>query len=332
MQAAGCVGAAVHAQAAGWLCIAASCARAAAPLPLRSLVYKAVQAPETAPLLQQALQSKAGKSRDPARPYAGLAGACVQQRSSSSTRLVRSQCACVCLSCSLRTLRRATLPRMQAWPTCCLSSLAPRCSSWCRGACRQRCVCTACAHARDIHLHKRSACTRPSGCATSARPLPPDLSQPTARTPAHPFTLHHPQVDAHLSHDAKATYDRAMRLMDLYAARGVEPRRVYIKLASTWEGISAARKLQRQGVDCNCTLLFSFGQARAAARPRCMLRACMLLVCAVGGRVTRRAHMHARAPRAGGRVCRRGRGHHQPLCRPHPGLAQGQGWPRLCSI
>jgi transaldolase len=53
--------------------------------------------------------------------------------------------------------------------------------------------------------------------------------------------------------------------MDLYAARGIEPGRVYIKLASTWEGVEAARRLQREGVDVNCTLLFSFGQAVACA-------------------------------------------------------------------
>jgi transaldolase len=51
-----------------------------------------------------------------------------------------------------------------------------------------------------------------------------------------------------------------MRLVDLYGSRGIGPERLYIKLASTWEGVEACRKLQRQGVDCNMTLLFSFGQ------------------------------------------------------------------------
>jgi transaldolase len=73
------------------------------------------------------------------------------------------------------------------------------------------------------------------------------------------------EVDAHLSYDSKATYDKAMRLMDLYSCRGIGPDRVYIKLASTWEGVEACRKLQKQGVDCNMTLLFSFGQAAACA-------------------------------------------------------------------
>jgi transaldolase len=50
--------------------------------------------------------------------------------------------------------------------------------------------------------------------------------------------------------------------MDLYSSRGIGPERIYIKLASTWEGVEACRKLQRQGVDCNMTLLFSFGQVR----------------------------------------------------------------------
>jgi transaldolase len=60
---------------------------------------------------------------------------------------------------------------------------------------------------------------------------------------------------------------QAMRLMDLYSSRGIGPDRVYIKLASTWEGVEACRKLQRQGVDCNMTLLFSFGQVRHMAKP-----------------------------------------------------------------
>lgn len=73
------------------------------------------------------------------------------------------------------------------------------------------------------------------------------------------------EVDAHLSHDATATYDKALRLVELYAKKGVEPGRVYIKIASTWEGVEACRRLQKQGIDCNMTLLFSFGQAAACA-------------------------------------------------------------------
>jgi len=73
------------------------------------------------------------------------------------------------------------------------------------------------------------------------------------------------EVDAHLSYDTRATYDKALHLMDLYTKKGVDPKRVYIKIASTWEGIEACRKLQQQGIDCNMTLLFSFAQAAACA-------------------------------------------------------------------
>lgn len=73
------------------------------------------------------------------------------------------------------------------------------------------------------------------------------------------------EVDAHLSYDYQATVDKALHLIDLYAKRGVEPSRVYIKMAATWEGIRACTALQAQGIDTNMTLLFSFAQAAAAA-------------------------------------------------------------------
>jgi transaldolase len=118
------------------------------------------------------------------------------------------------------------------------------------------------------------------------------------------------EVDARLSHDALATYDKALRLIDLYAAKGacagggalicyqtlnhthgrectqhththtvtpplnnpnnktktgVDPSRAYIKIASTWAGVEACRRLQRDGIDCNMTLLFGFAQAAACA-------------------------------------------------------------------
>ncbi|AQQ66348.1 transaldolase [Microbulbifer agarilyticus] len=73
------------------------------------------------------------------------------------------------------------------------------------------------------------------------------------------------EVDARLSFDTAATLERARRLMDLYAQMGVAPERVLIKVASTWEGIKAAEVLEREGVHCNLTLLFSFAQARACA-------------------------------------------------------------------
>ena len=63
----------------------------------------------------------------------------------------------------------------------------------------------------------------------------------------------------------QATYDKALHLMHLYSAKGIDPSRVYIKIASTWEGIEACRRLERQGVNCNLTLLFSFAQVRRAA-------------------------------------------------------------------
>ncbi len=73
------------------------------------------------------------------------------------------------------------------------------------------------------------------------------------------------EVDARLSFDTAATLERARRLMDLYAQMDVAPERVLIKIASTWEGIKAAEILEREGIHCNLTLLFSFAQARACA-------------------------------------------------------------------
>ncbi len=73
------------------------------------------------------------------------------------------------------------------------------------------------------------------------------------------------EVDARLSFDRDATIARARRLVDLYEKRGGSRERVLIKIASTWEGIQAARELERDGIHCNLTLLFSFVQAAAAA-------------------------------------------------------------------
>ena len=58
-----------------------------------------------------------------------------------------------------------------------------------------------------------------------------------------------------------ATYTRAERLIDLYAAQDIGPERVLIKIAATWEGVEAARKLEARGIYTNLTLLFSFAQA-----------------------------------------------------------------------
>lgn len=73
------------------------------------------------------------------------------------------------------------------------------------------------------------------------------------------------EVDARLSFDADASVARAMRIVEAYDARGVGPDRILIKLASTWEGIRAAERLQKDGIDCNLTLLFSMAQAKACA-------------------------------------------------------------------
>jgi len=73
------------------------------------------------------------------------------------------------------------------------------------------------------------------------------------------------EVDASLSFDTDATEQKARRLIDLYARSGVSRERVLIKIASTWEGIRAAERLEREGIHCNMTLLFSFAQAMASA-------------------------------------------------------------------
>lgn len=73
------------------------------------------------------------------------------------------------------------------------------------------------------------------------------------------------EVDARLSFDTAATIDKARHLIDLYAQADIGPERVLIKVASTWEGIRAAQVLQKEGINCNLTLLFSFTQAAACA-------------------------------------------------------------------
>jgi transaldolase len=73
------------------------------------------------------------------------------------------------------------------------------------------------------------------------------------------------EVDARLSFDTQATLNRARRLIELYDAAGINRDRVLIKIAATWEGICAAQQLEREGIQCNLTLLFSFAQAVACA-------------------------------------------------------------------
>lgn len=73
------------------------------------------------------------------------------------------------------------------------------------------------------------------------------------------------EVDARLSFDTQATLEKARKLIALYKDRGVEKERILIKIASTWEGIKAAEQLEKEGINCNLTLLFSFAQAVACA-------------------------------------------------------------------
>lgn len=73
------------------------------------------------------------------------------------------------------------------------------------------------------------------------------------------------EVDARLSFDRQATLEKARRLIEGYERSGVTRDRVLIKIAATWEGIQAAAELEKEGIQCNLTLLFSFAQAQACA-------------------------------------------------------------------
>ncbi|MCB5225499.1 transaldolase [Alishewanella sp. 16-MA] len=73
------------------------------------------------------------------------------------------------------------------------------------------------------------------------------------------------EVDARLSFDRDATLTKARQLVALYQQNGVSRERILIKIASTWEGIQAAKVLEQEGVQCNLTLLFHMAQARACA-------------------------------------------------------------------
>ena len=73
------------------------------------------------------------------------------------------------------------------------------------------------------------------------------------------------EVDSRLSFDVEGSIARARSLIEAYDRLGVGRERILIKLASTWEGIRAAERLQREGIDCNMTLLFSMPQAKACA-------------------------------------------------------------------
>ncbi|USE84586.1 transaldolase [Acinetobacter tibetensis] len=73
------------------------------------------------------------------------------------------------------------------------------------------------------------------------------------------------EVDASLSYDTEATIAKAKELLALYKAYGIDQNRILIKIASTWEGIQAARVLEAEGIHCNLTLLFGLHQAQACA-------------------------------------------------------------------
>ena len=73
------------------------------------------------------------------------------------------------------------------------------------------------------------------------------------------------EVDARLSYDTEETVAKARKLIALYEAAGINKNRILIKIASTWQGIRAAEILEKEGINCNLTLLFSEAQARACA-------------------------------------------------------------------
>ena len=72
-------------------------------------------------------------------------------------------------------------------------------------------------------------------------------------------------IPGRLSFDKEKSINKARRLVELYEEQGIDKSRILIKLASTWEGIRAAEVLEKEGIHCNLTLLFSFAQARACA-------------------------------------------------------------------
>ena len=73
------------------------------------------------------------------------------------------------------------------------------------------------------------------------------------------------EADARLSFDTQATLDKARAFIARYEKNGIDRKRILIKIASTWEGIRAAEELEKEGIHCNLTLLFSFHQAVACA-------------------------------------------------------------------
>lgn len=79
------------------------------------------------------------------------------------------------------------------------------------------------------------------------------------------------EVDARLSFDTEATIKKGRKIIELYKEAGVDKSRVLIKIAATWEGIEAAKELEKEGITCNLTLIFSIAQAIACAEAGCSL-------------------------------------------------------------
>src|SRR5438477_3879180 len=79
------------------------------------------------------------------------------------------------------------------------------------------------------------------------------------------------ETDARLSFDVEGSIAKARHLIELYKEKGIGPERVLIKIASTWEGFLAAEQLQKEGIRCNMTLLFSLPQAVRAAEAKVQL-------------------------------------------------------------
>src|SRR5476651_823427 len=79
------------------------------------------------------------------------------------------------------------------------------------------------------------------------------------------------EVDARLSFDVEATLEKARYLIGLYQKKGISRERVLIKIASTWEGSQAAGVLEKEGIHCNLTLMFSLPQAIACAEAKVTL-------------------------------------------------------------
>ena len=79
------------------------------------------------------------------------------------------------------------------------------------------------------------------------------------------------EVDANLSFDTNATIEKAKQIINSYEQSGVPKNRILIKVAGTWEGIQAVKKLEAEGISCNCTLIFSLTQAVACAEAGALL-------------------------------------------------------------